>query len=208
MNKKNPAYVQGAENGDILLRHSANPLVKGETGITFQPCFFEKYWVEWVPRDGGGGFVARHAELPEVAKREEDPKNPNKVRFIMPNGNEVIETRAHIGLVYQSGQPPQPYVIPMTSSGHTVSRAFMFSMNSKMVGEDKAPSWACLYLLKTKERSNAAGTWATWDISDAGWVQSEEDYNRGKALNDAFAAGEKTSETAAPEPAKDDDGTM
>lgn len=190
VNKRDPNYVEGAETGDILLKNAPSPLVKGDKGILVQPVSFHREHVEWIPREKGGGFAGRHPELPKEAKESVDPSNPNKKRYVMPNGNEIIETRYHAVAVHL-GELRLPYVIPMTSSGHTVSRNWMFMMNSKMIDGAVAPSFAGLYTLKTKERKNAAGTWMTWDISDAGWVQEEVDYDRGRALNEAISSGEK-----------------
>lgn len=191
VNKRNSDYIDGAEGGSIWLRNAPTPIVSGEEGILFQPCHFSKDWVEWVPRDNGGGFVGRSDNVPADAERREDPKQPAKVRFIRPNGNEVIGTRYHIGFVYLPSGLVLPYVIPMSSTGHTVSRQWMVMMNARTIGGRIAPSWAGIYRLKTKERSNAAGTWFTWDVQDAGWVQSAEDYARGRTLNASFEAGEQ-----------------
>lgn len=201
-NKRNPDYVEGGEAGAIWLRNSGLPAISGETGILFQPCHFYKDWVEWVLRDNGGGFAGRHDDKPEEAVETPDQKDPSRTRWMLPNGNEVVETRYHIGNVYieevnadgevvLTGQV-FPYVIPMTGSAHTASRAWMFLMNSKKLpgGAASAPSWAALYRLGTKLRTNKKGEWMSWDIADAGWVQSLDDYNRGTALNAAFASGE------------------
>lgn len=195
VNKRNPSYIEGAEPGSILLRNAPRPVVDGEEGVLFQPCYFSKDWVEWVPRDSGGGFVGRHAELPSEAKKTADPKNPNKVKYVLPNGNELIETRYHVGFALVDGAA-LPYVIPMTSSGHTISKQWMVLMNGKQHNGKPLPSFAGLYRLRTKERSNTAGTWFTFDVSDAGFVHSREDYERGKALYMAFASGEKVMEAA------------
>lgn len=201
VNKRNPAYIEEAEASDIWLRNSPNPIVKGDEGILFQPCFFNKDWIEWVARDSGGGFVARHVELPQDAKKIEDPKNPNRVKYVRPNGNEVVETRHHIGYAI-TGDGALPYVISLSGSGHTVSRQWMFMMNGVQLDGDKAPSFAKLYRLKTKERSNAAGTWFSFDVSDAGWVETDQEYQRGLELHDAFVRGEKKMEA----PVVDDGG--
>jgi hypothetical protein len=190
-NKRDPSYIEGAEPGALWLKNSANPIVDGETGFVFQPCFFSKDWVEWVPRDAGGGYAGRHATLPKEAKELRDPKNPQKVKYVMPNGNECIETRYHAGYVL-TDNGPLPYVIPMSSTAHTASRGWMFMMNGKRLGGNKLPSWACTYRLKTKQKSNAAGTWFTWDIIDEGYVPDQETYDAGKALFDAFNSGAKT----------------
>lgn len=195
VNKRSPDYLAGAEGGDIWLRNAPDPIVKGEQGLLFQPCHFYVDWVEWIPRDSGGGFVGRHDRLPDDVKVVEDPQNPNRRQFIRKNGNEVKETRYHVGYVKTDAGNLLPYVIPLTSSGHTVSRQWMFMMNSKMVpGVGKADSWSCWYRLKTKERSNSLGTWAALEVTDGGWVQTEEDLKRGEDLFNAFAAGAKAVE--------------
>lgn len=193
VNKRNPNYIEGAEASDIWLRNSPDPIVKGDEGIIFQPCFFNKDWIEWVSRDSGGGFVGRHLELPQDAKKIEDPKNPNRVKYVRPNGNEIVETRHHVGFAITKNGP-LPYVISFSGSGHTVSRQWMFMMNGAQIDGQKAPSFAKLYKLTTKERSNTLGTWFSLDVKDHGWVSTEAEYTRGLELHDAFVKGEKKAE--------------
>jgi len=192
--KKNPSYIPGAEAGSIWLRNApSDPVINGEEGMSFQPCFFSKDWVEWIPRDDGGGFVARHPTDPQHpnecpvkdAKRTEDERNPNRVLYTRPNGNEVIETRYHIGRVLKHGDVPLAYVIPLTSTGHSFSRQWMFDMNNQDVD-----CFAKSYRLKTRLRQNKQGEWYTWTEEVEDWV-SEEDYAAGKKLFNAFAKGIK-----------------
>lgn len=195
---RNPKYIKGAAASDIWLRNSRVEIVKGDEGMLFQPCYFLKDFVEWKPRDDGGGFIARHAAVPSDARRAEDPKNPNKVVWIRPSGNEVIETRNHFGFVVGGkyglvGYPGLvlPYVIPMTGSGHTTSRAWMNLIRSFIVDGVEADSFARYYRLHTVQRSNAAGDWFGWEISDDGWVESEAAFMRGEQLYASMERGEK-----------------
>lgn len=198
--ERNPKYVDGARPGDIWLRNAPNPIIKGDEGMIFQPCYFSIDWIEWVPRERGGGFVARHGSLPNPrqcpvndAKQEMDVQNPSRIKYTRPNGNEIIQTRNHIGYVLNSGEP-LPFVIPMTSTGHSISRSWMTLINSKQYVGGRpvspgrsAPSYAYLYRLRTRQRSNAMGTWYTWDITDEREVLPDwEQYKRGKMLNESF----------------------
>ena len=190
-NKRGPEYVEGAEDGAIWLRNSGLPAISGDEGILFQPCYFQKDFVEWIPRGAGGGYVGRYPDRPaDAVEKNIDPQSPDKLAWVLPNGNTVVETRYHIGYVI-TDQGALPYVIPMSSSAHTASKGWMFLMNGKQMSGSKAPSFACYYRLKTKSRTNKAGTWSTWDITDAGWVQSEAEYNRGADLHESFASGER-----------------
>lgn len=202
-NKRSPDYIENAAAGAIWLRNSGLPAIDGDEGILFQPCYFSKDVVEWVPRSKGGGFVARHDVRPADAKEVPDLVNPNKTRWVRENGNELVDVRYHVGFVIINGHA-MPYVIPMSGSAHTVSRGWMTLMGNKAAGGGKAaPSWACLYRLKTRERTNAAGTWSQWEVSDAGWVQTLADYERGAMLNASFASGEKRVEVPLADEAAD-----
>lgn len=204
---KDPEYIEGAEAGFIWLRNAQQPLVDGQTGILFQLCSVSKSLNEWRPRNSGGGFVGRHDDMPEDARQVEDPQNPNRLRWLRRNGNEIMDTWSHAGFVLKADGGALPYIIPMSSTGISVSRQWMTLMNSKFLpGTSKtAPIWAGLYRLRTKERSNPAGSWYTWSVQDAGWVRTTDEYNRGKALHEAFAKGEKVAEAPIDGRAKGDD---
>ena len=197
VNKRNLAYIDGAEAGDFLFKSLSPPFISGQKGFLFQPCHFQKKWVEWIPRDSGGGFVAAYDDCPKEAKIVvDDPKKPNKKRYMLPNGNEVIETRYHSGFIHLPGRV-MPYVLPMSSSGHTVSKTWMQAMNSLQLpnGKGTVPIFATLYHMTSKERSDNAGhQWFVFEPTFAGYVQSEFDYNRGEALYNAFLSGEKQAE--------------
>lgn len=191
--RRDPAYIEGAEPGDIWLK-GINKIVKGKVGIVVQPCAFGKDWVEWVPRGegggGGSGFQGRHPDLPRNAKEIMDPKNNNKKHYILPNGNEVVETRYHFVRI-----DGIPYVIPFTSTGHKVSRDWGTAMQAvKWPDGTLAPSYTRLWRLRTVERSNAAGNWFVFAPEDIGWVTTTADYVAGRDLRIAVETGEKHAE--------------
>jgi hypothetical protein len=113
---------------------------------------------------------------------------------VRPNGNEVIETRYHMLLVHGRGPVPLPFVLPLSSTGHTFSRQWMFMMNQRKIKDGIAPSWAGLYRLRTQWKKNAIGDWFAWSVTDEGWVPTVENYDMGSALHEAFASGAKQAE--------------
>jgi hypothetical protein len=206
--KRDPAYIEGAEEGDIWLKNSGlqpTEIVKGDDGLLVQPCFFFKEWVEWKPNRGG--YAGRHEERPADAEQKEiEVEGKLRTVWMRPNGNVVVETRQHIVLVHLEAKDADgklaktgsklAYAIPMAGSQHTPSRAWMARMNAKSIpGVDgPAPSWACLYRLKPKGKQNEDGSWVIYDIIDAGWVQTAEEYEAGARLHGSFASGEKVVE--------------
>lgn len=203
--KPKPEYIKNAEPGDIWLRNcpGPTPIIKPEVGVLVQPCFFYKKIVEWIPRnpDGsGGGYVAEHEWTPDWQKRlnllEVKDESDGSTRWMDQNEeHEFIETRNHAVIVYLETGEALPYLIPLSSSGHSVSRQWMFMMNSKTVDNAKVPSFACLYRLKTIMRTKGKNNWYVLDPqegSDQGtlWA-TEEQYAAGKALHEAFSTGAK-----------------
>lgn len=231
--KGDPQRIEGAEAGDIWLRNSDPPIVKSEVGLLFQPCFFYKDLVEWIP--DRGGFVARHdiscmphKELDENGqprttkwsgtlkdvKEIPDDERPNAPpKFIRSsNNNEIVETRYFGGYVCLPSGQALPYIIPLSSTGHTFGMGFMTMMRNQAIpvlpktkkaglaGQPIRDSWAVLYRLKPKMKTNAQGSWYQYtavretDVYTINENDEEEAfaiYARGKALNEQLSKREK-----------------
>jgi hypothetical protein len=77
----------------------------------------------------------------------------------------------------------------------------MFMMKSKTIDGDKVPSWAVIYRLKTVMRTKGSQNWYVLDPKEGGedgeilWA-TDEQYDAGSALHDAFAKGEKRADMA------------
>lgn len=188
--KKDPKYMEGADAGVIWLKGADDPLVSGEDGIIVQPCHFqEPQWVEWKPNRGG--FVTSHPSKPVDATEVIDPKTKRR-SWVRKNGNELVETRYHTVRVFKDDGTKPAYVIPLSSTGHTVSKDWMFRMNNIALQDGSiAPSFATLWKLTTRYRENDSGNWYQFQVEKVGWVESVEDYEQGFALHTAFDKGTK-----------------
>src|SRR5690606_32377828 len=95
--KRDPEYVDGAEPGMIL--NKATRTVSTE--IEVQPWAADRCINEWVPREAGGGFRGRHPLVGSVEESmkaaggsaKPDPQDPQKTVWLLPNGNQLIDTR-------------------------------------------------------------------------------------------------------------------
>lgn len=189
---RDPKYIDGAQAGDFCIK-SLHRTWSGESGFGFQPCYFSKDFIEWIPRDSGGGYVARHTGMPEIAKEIIDDRNPSKKKWQMPNGNEIIETRYHFGFLVDPDTGERiACVMPLASTGHTFSRGWMAQMNQvRLPNGNVAPSRACIYNIKSNIRRNVSGEWFTPQAERRpGWVTLDE-LRQGKALHDSVASGER-----------------
>lgn len=196
--KRNPAYIDGAEAGMIWLKNAPDPLVDGEEGFLFQPCYYDHlHWVEWVPREAGGGFVARHESLPNDAKQVPDPKDPEGKKMIWkrPNGNDLVQTRSYSGIIYRQGHA-FPYAIPLSSTNHQFGRALMTQLNQQQLEDgERAPIFSSLAHVVTRFRQNTRGDWFAFELAGIEWLpdspEGEQMYAAGEALFNAFDSGQK-----------------
>jgi hypothetical protein len=170
VDKHNAEYIQGAEPGMIFLKGSLNPLIPGEVGFECIPCEKQRRTVEWVSRDKGGGFVTSHEDMPADAEAYTKADNPDRVFYRRANGNELVDTRYHYVLINGC-----PYVIPMTSTNHTVSRGWNTMMRQLILPNGQvAPCYAKKYKLTARYKTDRTFSWFIWNVSPAGWTTKEE----------------------------------
>lgn len=188
--ERDESYIEGAKPGEIWLRGSATPIHNGREGVLFQPVDFMKVWIEWKPNREG--FAGRHTSRPKDAK-EAEIIIEGKPRIVWQRGNEnlVVETREHYGFFITPGEGAQAYMIPMSSTQHTVSRQWMALMGQFRDNRGKPlDSFAKIYRLKTVRREKDGNSWYVFEAKDERWATAEE-YAAGLALYNSIAAGEK-----------------
>jgi len=164
---KNQAYIKGAEAGDFYARALGTPVLSGGEGIWFQPCGMYSEWVEWVPRDQGGGFVGRHdyndGSPPKGAKAKPRPEGSRKPQAYTMGKNDLVDTRYVPGNLWLEGQA-YAFVIPFTSTGHAVARGWMTKQSGEQENGSILASYNCLYKLTTRSTKNNLGEWYKIDV--------------------------------------------
>lgn len=175
VNKRDGAYVQGAEAGDIY--HTVeNRAFKGDAGITVVPCYLSHRYVEWKPREKGGGYVASyHAEDPITKTTRRDDRGNE----VLPNGNILVNTYQYfVLLITESG--PQRCMIAMSSSQVTRAKKWNTTMQAQTARGEKGlftlPMFAFKYHLKTVPQQNDKGSWYGWEIVKGDQVSDVETF--------------------------------
>lgn len=188
VNKHDGAYVEGAEAG-MILNTVTNELFERVEVI---PVAFHKEYVEWVPRDEGGGFVGRYQMSNPPADAKPDAEKFG--RLVRENGHHLVDTKYHyvLGINPDTGETFQA-VITMTSTQIKKSRRWLSMIGGRRVGEGDnkvvPPSFAFTYTLSTQPESNEHGNWYGWSISPGPMLQSMGLFNEAKAMYDAVKAG-------------------
>lgn len=199
--KSDGAYIKGAEEG-FLFNSVSQEIISGEQGIRVIPAYFTRRFVEWVPRDsGGGGLVGEHLPSdPVVTTATRDAKN----QLVLPSGNLLVDTRTHYVLVLSpDGNGYTPALISMSSTQVKKSRQWMTRMESIKFKNAQGmmftpPMFSHIYHLTTVPESNDQGSWYGWKVEMDGPLEDPALYGAARAFRDAVKAGEaKPSQPAA-----------
>ena len=191
LNKKKPEYIEGAASGDAF-NNVTNEYWDGEAGIEVIVCFQTTKYLEFVPRDMGGGF-----------KGEIAPNNPviqqvvrQGGKEVMPNGNELVKSDQHFCLLLDGEGGYQPVVIDMKSTQLKVSRRWKTQIAMQKIKNPKTgqmitpPVFATVWKLRSVEESNDQGSWSNWAVERVGLVEDRNLFQEAKAFRESIAAGE------------------
>ncbi len=129
VNESEPSYISGAKAGDLFNTVTGELIPRP---ATFVPCYTEHVYVEWVPRDAGGGFVAVHGYNSEVVvKAKAGAEKFNDLKT--PEGNQLVETFYVYGLLLDAPDAQSsstPIVIAFTSTKIKVYKALMTKLRT------------------------------------------------------------------------------
>ena len=173
----------------MILNSVTKELFDGAKGIEVLPCSYERKYLQWKPRELGGGLVSIHAvDDPIVKTTKRDQMN----RDVLPNGNYLENTANHFVVVL--GTVPSTALVSMTRTQLKVSRSWNSMMMSiKMQGEKglfTPPTFSHVYKLKSVQLTNDKGSWFGWDISKTGPVKDQSSYKIAKDFAASISKGE------------------
>lgn len=191
------AYIEGAKPG--MFYNSVSGEVFPE--VLLVPVFFERKFIEWVPRDSGGGFVGAYMANDPVVLNA--PRGDSG-KLMLENGNYLADTRYHYCLMVD----PEtfgitPVVVSLTSTQIKKSKNWMTVMqNIRLRRKDGSaftpPSYSHIYKASSIGESNDLGNWKGWKIelmrrlgTDAEKVQFDQTvYAEAKSFHEIVASGQ------------------
>jgi hypothetical protein len=188
--------IEGAKQGQ-LINSVSQELFEGDVGVPFIPCTTEHCYVEWRPREKGGGIVKNHAlDSKEVAEARA------KVRvgkYVNAEGNELVETFYVYGVaILPDG--PMAMAIAFTSTKIKVYKAWMTRAKSVMVqtpnGKVNPPLFAHIYHVRSTKEENTKGKFWNYDIKtnrptleESRLAPNDDLYVMARDLRDAVVGG-------------------
>lgn len=160
-------------NSDRIEGVNAGQLFNGITNeavdeLTVAPIGFDKSFIEYRPRDNGGGFVAKHYDdgNNEVVNTAQIiPDSQGRPKLTTKTGNHLVETSDHYVVVLPTDPSEKPYVaiLSMSSSQLKHSRRWVSQMANKTIpgpdGPTTLPTFFQTYKVRPGTESNNKGTW-------------------------------------------------
>ena len=207
-----PKFIKGATPG-MLLKTSTNEVFPGlETGLDFLPVYRDHNYVEYTPRDAGGGFVGiRPTDDPLIAQLKKTQSRFGKLKTT--TNTELTETFNIYGLFITPTGRAFPAVLGFSSTQIKKYQAFMETQTAlKEVYPNppgsarpfkEPPMWAHRWNLITRPESNKKGDYfgyvmtmvngATIENPRPALVKPNDHlYQRAKELYQAIEAGRAT----------------
>lgn len=190
VNKKDPAFIDGADQGDAF-NTVTSEFWTGEEGLLVIPCYQETKFLEFVPRESGGGFMG------ELEPNNPDIQNTERkgAKEILPNGNELVKSDQHYCLVVGDSGMVQPAIVDMKSSQLKVSRRWKTQIAMQKIRHPKTDAlltpavYATMWRLNTLQESNDQGTWYNWSVTKHGLVQTKEILSEAKLFREQVMKG-------------------
>ena len=204
LQKDDPLYIKGAEQGDIFNTVSQE-VYKQDEGVIVVPAFFEKKFLEFQLRSSGGGFVR------ELAADDKDITMTSREGTIemLPNGNELVRTHQHLVIAKSADGTIAPSVLDMKKTQLKVSRRWNTLKNSaRLPSGALMPIYGTAWQLTTVLEANDRGKWFNYKLDRINNVTPEIEKMMLEARNmyQGVSKGEvKMAAAPADDMAKEDD---
>ena len=205
LQKDDPLYIKGAEQGDIFNTVSQE-IYKQDEGVVVVPAFFEKKFLEFQLRSSGGGFVR------ELAADDKDITMTSRENTIelLPNGNELVRTHQHLVIAQSADGTIAPSVLDMKKTQLKVSRRWNTLKNSaRLPSGALMPIYGTAWRVTTVLEANDQGKWFNYKLDRINDVTPEIEKMMLEARNmyQGVSKGEvKMAAAPADDMAKEEDG--
>lgn len=162
--QENDALRQG-----MIINTVTGEVFAGKDGLGFIPATTQHNFVEFKPRETGGGFVAAYA-IDDPVVTEAVKQSTEFGKYKTADGNELIETFYVYGLALMDDGSTIQAVLAFSSTKIKKYKAWMTKCKTIQIPlpdgrRIPAPLFAHKYRLRTVAEKNAKGAFFNWDIT-------------------------------------------
>jgi hypothetical protein len=194
------AFIEGAKPG-MFLNNATGRMGDGKEGIVIVPVHFSRRFLQWMPREDGGGFKGSWS--PGEAAMMQGVSD-DRGRLVLPDGSYLSDTREHYVLWLDGSGGFETCVISLASTQIKKSKKWMTAMQSrKMARADGStftpPMYSHAWRVQAVPESNDQGSWYGWKFSTFEDVGEVGIVNAARAFREAILSGEAKAEQPADE---------
>lgn len=151
----------------MILNTVTGEVWDGKKGIAFVPATTQHVYVEWKPRDAGGGFVGIHEVNSDLVNHAK-AASAEYGQYSTPDGNELIETFYVYGIALDDDGNASEAVLAFSSTKIKKYKGWMTKAKTIQIPlpdgrRIPAPLFAHRYRLKTVSEKNNKGQFFNWD---------------------------------------------
>ena len=165
VDKNDGKYVEGAEAGDIFNTVSRT-VISGDKGILAIPIKYRRAYIEWKPRDAGGGLIKDHGSDSSVL--DDCDQDSKTFRHVTKDGNEIVTTAEYYIFIINGSY--EPALLSMAGSQLKKARRWNSMTNQLKLAKPDGSGFFnpamfySGYQMTTVPEKNEKGTWFGWDI--------------------------------------------
>lgn len=188
------AYIPGAQEG-MMFNSVTNEVIDGDKGILVIPAYYNRNFIEWIPRGEGGGIAGVHTvpEADELSKTLRTitvvDNGKEKEVQVLDNGNTLSDTRNHYLLIVNEDGSTSPVVCGMSSSQIKESKKWMTMMQGIKINGVEAPMMSQIYRITTVPKSNNEGSWYGFKIDHVEQIKDATQYQDAKKFRELIKSG-------------------
>lgn len=151
----------------MILNTVTGEVWDGKKGIAFVPATTQHVYVEWKPRDAGGGFVGIHEVNSDLVNHAKAASSEYG-KYSTPDGNELIETFYVYGIALDDDGNASEAVLAFSSTKIKKYKGWMTKAKTIQIPlpdgrRIPAPLFAHRYRLTTVSEKNNKGQFFNWD---------------------------------------------
>lgn len=159
-------YIKGAKPG-MLFNTVTEELFDGKEGIAFIPVHRIHHYIEWIPRDQGGGFVGMYPPNHPMVLRAKEAGTFASLKS--DDGNDLVDTFTVYGLRVMPDEGYEPVVLSFSKTQIPIYRRWMSKAKAIVLKDPDGnrvtpPLFAHVWRMTVREFENNKGKWYGWHV--------------------------------------------
>jgi hypothetical protein len=174
-----PEFIKDAKVGQFFVK-GETAAIDSKEGIVFVPCMYKPQYLEWKPRDNGGGLVAVYEEA-EALKLKTVRQG---AKDVLANGNHLQRHSNIFGLLVDVAKGEwRPFVMSLASTQQKYASMLYTQLKNQTrevtvngrKGKVTLPMFLNVVRATTKAEANQSGSWYSFSFERLGDLLGQEE---------------------------------